>query len=242
MKKPSLRSRALAPAVVLAVSALVATPALAQVGPESAEASESTATPPPTEAATTEASETAPDAPADDAEDQIQPGDGTGSDEQVESTQPAEEETTESTPEASEEASPEATEDPSTISPTVRMDYPLPAQTVHDEGIEVRVKTAPNAPVDITKTSVSFTGGYTLQLPDSWDGTADENGDYVFTIAPDTPITSNFRPERSTTVGQLSEGDSVLVQINSNKKTTSFNTAVEGTAEEPTEEPTEDPS
>ena len=36
MKKPSLRTRALAPAVVLAVGALVATPALAQVSTDSA--------------------------------------------------------------------------------------------------------------------------------------------------------------------------------------------------------------
>ncbi|WP_218915949.1 hypothetical protein, partial [Brevibacterium senegalense] len=119
------------------------------------------------------------------------------------------------------------------ISPTVRMDYPLPAQTVHDEGIEVRVKTAPNAPVDITKTSVMFTGGYTLELPDSWDGTADENGDYVFTIAPDTPITTTFKPEeRNTTVGQLTDGDRITVQVRANGKNTSYTTQVEGTAQE----------
>ena len=242
MKKNSLSSRALAPAVVLAVVALVATPALAQVDADAAGATNaSTATP---EATTTEPSETASDAPADEATDQTESDEESDSGQQAEApqtTQPAEEETTESTPEATEEASPEATEDPSQISPTVRMDHPLSAQKVKDSGIEVRVKTAPNAPVDVTKASVSFTGGYTLQLPDSWDGTADENGDYVFTIAPDTAITSDFRPERNTTVGQLSDGDSVLVQINSNKKTTSFNTVVEGTSEEPTEEPTEDP-
>jgi hypothetical protein len=123
------------------------------------------------------------------------------------------------------------------------MDYPLEAQKVHDEGIEVRVKTAPNAPVDVTKTSVMFTGGYTLELPDEWDGTADDNGDYVFTIAPDTPITTTFKPEeRNTTVGQLSDGDGVVVQIRSNGKSTSYATEVQGTAVEPTEDPTEDPT
>ena len=234
MKKNSLSSRALAPAVVLAVGALVATPALAQVDADAAGATNaSTATP---EATTTEPSETASDAPADEATDQTESGKESDSGEQAEApqtTQPAEEETTESTPDATEEASPEATEDPSQISPTVRMDYPLPAQTVHDDGIEVRVKTAPNAPVDITKASVSFTGGYTLQLPDEWDGTADENGDYVFTIAPDTPITTTFKPEeRNTTVGQLSDGDRITVQVRTNGKNTSFTTAVEGTAQE----------
>ena len=234
MKKNSLSSRALAPAVVLAVGALVATPALAQVDADAAEATNaSTATP---EATTTEPSETASDAPADEATDQTESGKESDSGEQAEApqtTQPAEEETTESTPDATEEASPEATEDPSQISPTVRMDYPLPAQTVHDDGIEVRVKTAPNAPVDITKASVSFTGGYTLQLPDEWDGTADDNGDYVFTIAPDTPITTTFKPEdRNTTVGQLSDGDRITVQVRTNGKNTSFTTAVEGTAQE----------
>jgi hypothetical protein len=123
------------------------------------------------------------------------------------------------------------TEEAEEISPTVRMDYPLPAQTVHDTGIEVRVKTAPQASVDITKASVQFTGGYTLELPDEWDGTADENGDYVFTITPDTPITSSFRPERNTTVGQLSDGDGITVQVNTAGKSTSFTTRVEGTAE-----------
>ncbi|HJG79738.1 MAG TPA: PT domain-containing protein [Brevibacterium senegalense] len=234
MKKNSLSSRALAPAVVLAVGALVATPALAQVDADAAGATNaSTATP---EATTTEPSETASDAPADEATDQTESGKESDSGEQAEApqtTQPAEEETTESTPDATEEASPEATEDPSQISPTVRMDYPLPAQTVHDDGIEVRVKTAPNAPVDITKASVSFTGGYTLQLPDEWDGTADDNGDYVFTIAPDTPITTTFKPEeRNTTVGQLSDGDRITVQVRTNGKNTSFTTAVEGTAQE----------
>ena len=234
MKKNSLSSRALAPAVVLAVGALVATPALAQVDADAAGATNaSTATP---EATTTEPSETASDAPADEATDQTESGKESDSGEQAEApqtTQPAEEETTESTPDATEEASPEATEDPSQISPTVRMDYPLPAQTVHDDGIEVRVKTAPNAPVDITKASVSFTGGYTLQLPDEWDGTADDNGDYVFTIAPDTPITTTFQPEeRNTTVGQLSDGDRITVQVRTNGKNTSFTTAVEGTAQE----------
>ena len=234
MKKNSLSSRALAPAVVLAVGALVATPALAQVDADAAEATNaSTATP---EATTTEPSETASDATADEATDQTESDEESDSGQQAEApqtTQPAEEETTESTPEATEEASPEATEDPSQISPTVRMDYPLPAQTVHDDGIEVRVKTAPNAPVDITKASVSFTGGYTLQLPDEWDGTADENGDYVFTIAPDTPITTTFKPEeRNTTVGQLSDGDRITVQVRTNGKNTSFTTAVEGTAQE----------
>src|SRR5699024_2525492 len=87
-------------------------------------------------------------------------------------------------------------------------------------------------PVDITKASVQFTGGYTLELPDEWDGTADENGDYVFTIAPDTPITSSFRPERNTTVGQLSDGDGITVQTKTAGKSTSFTTRVEGTAEE----------
>ena len=234
MKKNSLSSRALAPAVVLAVGALVATPALAQVDADAAGATNaSTATP---EATTTEPSETASDATADEATDQTESDEESDSGQQAEApqtTQPAEEETTESTPEATEEASPEATEDPSQISPTVRMDYPLPAQTVHDDGIEVRVKTAPNAPVDITKASVSFTGGYTLQLPDEWDGTADENGDYVFTIAPDTPITTTFKPEdRNTTVGQLSDGDRITVQVRTNGKNTSFTTAVEGTAQE----------
>ena len=234
MKKNSLSSRALAPAVVLAVGALVATPALAQVDADAAGATNaSTATP---EATTTEPSETASDAPADEATDQTESGKESDSGEQAEApqtTQPAEEETTESTPDATEEASPEATEDPSQISPTVRMDYPLPAQTVHDDGIEVRVKTAPNAPVDITKASVSFTGGHTLQLPDEWDGTADDNGDYVFTIAPDTPITTTFQPEeRNTTVGQLSDGDRITVQVRTNGKNTSFTTAVEGTAQE----------
>ena len=234
MKKNSLSSRALAPAVVLAVGALVATPALAQVDADAAGATNaSTATP---EATTTEPSETASDATADEATDQTESDEESDSGQQAEApqtTQPAEEETTESTPEATEEASPEATEDPSQISPTVRMDYPLPAQTVHDDGIEVRVKTAPNAPVDITKASVSFTGGYTLQLPDEWDGTADDNGDYVFTIAPDTPITTTFKPEeRNTTVGQLSDGDRITVQVRTNGKNTSFTTAVEGTAQE----------
>ena len=124
------------------------------------------------------------------------------------------------------------TEEAEEVSPMVRMDYPLPAQTVHDTGIEVRVKTAPQAPVDVTRASVQFTGGYTLELPDEWDGTADENGDYVFTIAPDTPITSSFRPERNTTVGQLSDGDGITVQVNTAGKSTSFTTRVEGTAEE----------
>jgi len=124
------------------------------------------------------------------------------------------------------------TEEAEEVSPMVRMDYPLPAQTIHDTGIEVRVKTAPQAPVDVTRASVQFTGGYTLELPDEWDGTADENGDYVFTIAPDTPITSSFRPERNTTVGQLSDGDGITVQVNTAGKSTSFTTRVEGTAEE----------
>src|SRR5699024_2563419 len=118
--------------------------------------------------------------------------------------EPTEEPTDDPTEDPTEDPTDDPTEDPEEISPTVRMDYPLPAQTVHDEGIEVRVKTAPNAPVDVTRTSVLFTGGYTLELPDEWDGTADEIGDYVFTIAPDTPITSDFRPERNSTVGQLS--------------------------------------
>ena len=222
MKKNSLSSRALAPAVVLAVGALVATPALAQVDADAAGATNaSTATP---EATTTEPSETASDAPADEATDQTESGKESDSGEQAEApqtTQPAEEETTESTPDATEEASPEATEDPSQISPTVRMDHPLSAQKVKDSGIEVRVKTAPNAPVDVTKASVSFTGGYTLQLP------------YVFTIAPDTPITTTFKPEeRNTTVGQLSDGDRITVQVRTNGKNTSFTTAVEGTAQE----------
>src|SRR5699024_243544 len=56
----------------------------------------------------------------------------------------------------------EVSEDPAEISPSVEMDHPLQAADVADEGIEVRVKTAPNAEVDVSKVSVMFTGGYTL--------------------------------------------------------------------------------
>ena len=61
MKKPSLRTRALAPAVVLAVGALVATPALAQVSTDS-DASPASATATPTADEAPAADETAPSA------------------------------------------------------------------------------------------------------------------------------------------------------------------------------------
>ncbi|MGO1440138.1 MAG: hypothetical protein ACTHVY_08600, partial [Brevibacterium yomogidense] len=133
-------------------------------------------------------------------------------------------------------------EHPADISPSVRMDYPLQAQTVADEGIEVRVKTAPNAEVDVSKISVMFTGGYTLSPSGDWDGTADENGDYTFTISPDTEINTTFRPEeRNTTVGELTDGDRVVVQVRSNGKNTSFATTIEGEAEQPAEPTVEFP-
>ncbi|SLM88359.1 PT domain-containing protein [Brevibacterium yomogidense] len=122
----------------------------------------------------------------------------------------------------------EITEDPADISPSVEMDHPLQAADVSRDGIEVRIKTAPNAEVDVSKVSVMFDAGYTLSPEGDWNGTADENGDYTFTISPDTEITSGFNPDRNTTVGQLREGDSVIVQIRSNGKNSSHTASVEG--------------
>ena len=135
----------------------------------------------------------------------------------------------------------EISEDPADISPSVEMDHPLQAADVARDGIEVRVKTAPDAEVDVSKVSVMFDAGYTLSPEGDWNGTADENGEYTFTISPDTEITSTFSPDRSTTVGQLQNGDGVVVQIRSNGKSTSFATEVEGEAEQPAEPTVEFP-
>lgn len=135
----------------------------------------------------------------------------------------------------------EIAEDPADISPSVEMDYPLQPADVASDGIEVRVKTAPNAEVDVSKVSVLFNAGYTLSPEGDWNGTADDNGDFTFTISPDTEITSTFDPSRNTTVGQLQDGDGVVVQIRSNGKNTSFATEVKGDAEQPAEPTVEFP-
>ena len=123
------------------------------------------------------------------------------------------------------------------------MDYPLQAQTVADEGVEVRVKTAPNTEVDVSTVSVIFSGGYTLEPIGDWDGTADDNGDYTFTISPDTEITSTFRPEaRNTTVGRAAR----TVTESSSRSAATARTlpsplTVEGEAEQPAEPTVEFP-
>ncbi len=221
MKKTSIRTRTLAPAVVLAVGALVATPAIATTTTGAEQTPADTGSP---ESATAEAT-----APSADEKPEAEP-----SSEAPQADAPdAAEETSQQEQQTTAPTETQEAEDPANISPSVEMDYPLQAQTVTDEGIEVRVKTAPNAEVDVSKVSVVFGAGYTLSPEGAWDGTADQNGDYTFTISPDTKITSSFAPDRNTTVGQLQDGDSVTVQIRSNGKNSSFTTSVEGTSEDP---------
>lgn len=297
MKKTSIRTRTLAPAVVLAVGALVATPAIATTTTGAEQTPDTTATPNPAaetpKSADTEAQDAAvsptvtfPNHPSGEVDREtgesisikvgyegvqsLDPitvyvnGEKVGHGEGYEAIQQTDyhsggfwlrldgafmdaagsaSDTVEvrvgearSTIQVNEIA-----EDPADISPSVEMDYPLQPADVARDGIEVRVKTAPNAEVDVSKVSVLFDAGYTLSPEGDWNGTADDNGDFTFAISPDTEITSGFNPDRNTTVGQLQDGDGVVVQIRSNGKNTSFATEVKGEAEQPAEPTVEFP-
>lgn len=111
---------------------------------------------------------------------------------------------------------------------SVDMPYPIPVSELAD-GIPVTVTTEPGAEVDVRSVN-ALIDEHNITLPaenvDAFDGTADTSGTYSFTFAADERFIDTFKPERSTTLGELQPHDALSVQVSTAGKSTSKVTAV----------------